>query len=174
VTIPCQKYNARRVASTALKRWITKKITQRARAARSTPGGANQCLPTKGLSGAPDPHRDSALSEEVEVVDVEHPLFGRRFNLISVQTVTCGESLVRVNYRFGLTLLLPIGVTDLEPAVASRALRAKLSVEAVKDLIAVAEGSEGACLSSLKRSGKAYRRPSVGRSPTTSPRSCGS
>ena len=128
----------------------------------------------EGVRGAPDPHRDDALSEEVEVVDVEHPLFGRRFNLISVQTVTCGELLVRVNYRFGLTLLLPIGVTDLEPAVASRALRAKLSVEAVKDLIAVAEGSEGACLSSLKRSGKAYRRPSVGRSPTTSPRSCGS
>jgi len=34
-------------------------------------------LPTKGLSGAPDPDRDGALSEEVEVVDVEHPLFGR-------------------------------------------------------------------------------------------------
>ncbi len=105
---------------------------------------------------------------------MEHPLFGRRFSLISVQTVTCGESRVRVNYRFGLTLLLPIGVTDLEPAVASRAFRAKLSVEAVKDLIAMAEGSEGACLSSLKRSGKAYRRPFAGRSSTTSPRSCGS
>ena len=149
-------------------------LIRRWSAARSTADFASRPPQAKGSRGAPDPHRDDALSEEVEVVDVEHPLFGRRFNLISVQTVTCGESLVRVNYRFGLTLLLPIGVTDLEPAVASRALRAKLSVEAVKDLIVVAEGSEGACLSSLKRSGKAYRRPSVGRSPTTSPRSCGS
>lgn len=88
-----------------------------------------------------------------------HPLFGRRFSLISVETVTCGESLVRVNYRFGLTLLLPIGVTDLEPAVFSRVLRAKLRVEAVKDLIALAEGSEGACLSSLKKSACLHPQP---------------
>jgi hypothetical protein len=114
-----------------------------------------------------------ALSESVEVIDPAHPLYGRRFNLISVDTVSCGESLVRVKYRFGLTLLLPIGTTDLEPALVSRAVRAKLSVEAVEDLIAVAEGSEGACLSSLKRSGKACRPRSARRSPMISPPSCG-
>jgi len=102
---------------------------------------ASLCLPTKGLRGAPNPHEDVALSEEVEVIDPTHPLYGRRFNVISVETVSCGESLVRVNYRFGLTLLLPVGATDLEPGRVSRAVRAKLSVDAVNDLIAVAEGA---------------------------------
>ena len=142
-------------------------------AAMSAAGFASLSLRAKGFNGAPNPHGDVALSEEVEVIDPTHPLYGRRFNLISVDTVSCGESRVRVKYRFGLTLLLPVGVTDLEPARVSRTARTKLSVDAVKDLIAVAEGSEGACLSSLKRSGKASLRRSAGTSPPTSPPSCG-
>jgi hypothetical protein len=38
-------------------------------------------------------------------------------------------------------LLVPVGVTDLASARVSRAFRAKLNVDAIEDLIAVAEGS---------------------------------
>jgi hypothetical protein len=134
---------------------------------------ASRSLPAKGSRGAPHREADVALSEEVEVIDSGHPLYGRRFHLISIDTVSCGESLARVKYRFGLTLLLPVGVTDLEPPRVSRTIRAKLSVDAVNDLIAVAEGSEGACLSSLKMSGKPSRRHSAEQLPTISPPSCG-
>ena len=89
---------------------------------------------------------------------------------MSIDTVTCGESRVRVKYRFGLTLVLPIEVTDLGPTSFGTSLRTKLSVESVTDFIAVAEGSEGACLSNLKASGRhSLSRSAVDRRGTVTP-----
>jgi len=78
-------------------------------------GGISPEFASKGLRGAPDRQGDVS-SDIVEITDPTHPLFGRRFDIVSVDTVTCGESRVRVKYRFGLTLVLPISVTDLAPA----------------------------------------------------------
>jgi hypothetical protein len=148
-------------------------LSLRSSASRSAVDFSSQFPPATGWRGAPGSDDDLALPEELEVRDPEHPLYGRRFRLISIETTACFDSLVRVSYRFGLTLQLPLRVTDLWPAGDKPGVRTKLSVDAVKDLIATAEGSEGACPSSLKRSGTVCRRRSAGRSPTTSPQFCG-
>ena len=114
----------------------------------------------------------------MEVVDPRHPLYGRRYRLISIgkETTTrgaCRDSFARVHYRFGLTLLLPLGVTNLERNGLPRAALTKLSLDALQDLIALAEESGGACPSNLKRFGAACRKRSGRRSPKISAKSCG-
>ena len=121
---------------------------------------------------------DVAASEEVEVVDPCHPLYGRRYRLISIgnESTTrgaCKESFARVHYRFGLTLLLPLGVTNLERKGLPRAAPTKLSLDALQDLIALAEESGGTCPSNLEGSGAVCRKRSGKRSPKISAESCG-
>ncbi|WP_210161260.1 hypothetical protein, partial [Bradyrhizobium sp. ORS 285] len=123
-------------------------------------------------------HDDVAVCDEVEVVDPRHPLYGRRYRLISVgkestKRGACKEPFARVHYRFGLTLLLPLGVTNLERNTLSRAAPTKLDLGALQDLIALAEESEGTCPSNLDRSGEAYRKRSGKRSRKISAKSCG-
>jgi hypothetical protein len=113
------------------------------------------------------------MPADVEVIDPTYPLFGRRFRLVSITRGTCSDSCARVEWRFGLTLLLPLEVTNLVPRKEQRTMRTRLSIEAIEDLVAVAEGSEGACPSSLGRSGAIYRRRSAGRLSMILPRSCG-
>ena len=84
----------------------------------------------------------------MEVLDPRHPLYGRRYRLISIgkETITrgvCKEIFARVHYRFGLTLLLPLGVTSLERNGLPCAASTKLSLDALQDLIPLAEESGG-------------------------------
>src|SRR5713101_3155185 len=114
---------------------------------------------------------------EIEVVDPRHPLYGRRYRLISIGKETtargaCKELFARVHYRFGLTLLLPLGVTNPRNGLL-RAAPTKLNLDALQDLIAVAEESGGACPSNLERSGAVCRKRSGRRSPKISAKSCG-
>jgi len=144
-----------------------------------TPRPVATAAPVRAVSG--DAHKsydDVAASEEVEVVDPCHPLYGRRYRLISIgkESTTrgaCKESFARVHYRFGLTLLLPLGVTNLERKGLPRAAPTKLSLDALQDLIALAEESGGACPSNLERSGAVCRKRSGRRSPKISAKSCG-
>jgi hypothetical protein len=141
--------------------------------AKCAVANANRCLPAKGFKNAPRADADVPIPANVEVIDARHPLYGRRFKLVSVIRGTCSDSRVRVKWRFGLTLLLPLEVTNLVPRNEQRTTPTKLSIEAMEELVAVAEGSEGACPSSLGRSGAIYRQRCAGRSSTISPRSCG-
>jgi hypothetical protein len=113
------------------------------------------------------------LCDEIEVVDPRHPLYGRRYRLISIGKEsttrgTCKESFARVHYRFGLTLLLPLGATNLERNGLLCAAPTKLSLDALQELIALAEESGGTCPSNLDRSGAACKR-----SQKISAKSCG-
>jgi hypothetical protein len=119
-----------------------------------------------------------AHCDEIEVVDPRHPLYGRHYRLISIgkETTTrgaCKESFARVHYRFGLTLLLPLGVTNLERNGLPRAAPTKLSLEALQELIALAEESGGTCPSNLEGSGAVCRKSSGKRSQKISAKSCG-
>jgi hypothetical protein len=127
--------------------------------------GANRCTPKADA--------DLPMPADVEVIDPMHPLYGRRFRVVSITRGTCSDSCARVEWRFGLTLLLPLEVTNLVPRKEQRTMPTRLSIEAMEELVAVAEGSEGACPSSLGRSGAIYRRRFAERSSTISPRSCG-
>jgi hypothetical protein len=51
----------------------------------------------------------------------------------------------------------PLAVTNLAPRNEQRTTPTKLNIEAMEELVAVAEGSEGACSSSLGRSGTVCR-----------------
>jgi len=121
-----------------------------------------------GHKDSPDSDNDVPFPTEVEVVDPTHPLYRECFRIVSVTRQACSDSLVRVEWRFGLTLLLPLSVTDIGGFEESRAMRTRLSIEALEDLVAVAEASEGACLSSLGTSGARCRQHSAGRSSTIS------
>jgi hypothetical protein len=107
-----------------------------------------------------------AVCDEIEVVDPRHPLYGRRYRLISIgkETTTrgaCKEPFARVHYRFGLTLLVPLAAPT------------KLSLDALQELVALAEESGGTCPSNLERSGAVCRKRSGKRSQKISAKSCG-
>jgi hypothetical protein len=140
---------------------------------RGRRAATSPCHRPMGLKNIPRAEADVASPKDVEVIDPTHPLYGRRFRLVSITRGTCSDSRARVEWRFGLTLLLPLEVTNLVPRNEQRTTPTKLSIKAIEELVAVAEGSEGECPSSLGRSGAIYRRRSAERSSTISPRSCG-
>ena len=77
---------------------------------------------------------------EIEVVDPTHPLFGRRFPLISVSSPLHGPGNVLVSYREYMTLRLPVTSTTL---ASSRPVNStKLTYAAVKELLTIAEDCE--------------------------------
>src|SRR4051794_13759185 len=89
---------------------------------------------------------------EVEVTDPGHPLFGRRFAVVSVSGPrppgrAGGHILVAHSSR--VLLKLPLAATSLVPRPPDAGL-SKLSAEAVAELIALAEDSEGVTCSSAR------------------------
>jgi hypothetical protein len=77
---------------------------------------------------------------EIEVVDPTHPLFGRRFPLISVSSPLHGPGNVLVSYREYMVLRLPVTSTTL---AASRPVNStKLTYAAVKEFLTIAEDCE--------------------------------
>src|ERR1700682_5811580 len=151
---------------------LRQELSRQPRAAKFVAASANQCLRSRGFKDTPRATGDVA-SADVLVVDATHPLSGKRFRLISIERSTCPESCARVEWRFGLTLLLPLHVTNLGPRRERPTTQTRLSVEALEELVATAEGSEGTCPSSLGTSGAICRAKSAVRSSTISPRSCG-
>src|SRR6478735_4951479 len=77
---------------------------------------ANRCLPSITRRDAPGAEGDLALPDEVEVTDPAHPLHGRRFRLLSASRTVQTAGHVRVEYRPGILLMLPIPATSLRPA----------------------------------------------------------
>ena len=86
---------------------------------------------------------EAAMQEEVEVIDPCHPLFGRRFPLISRSSAPHSPGQVLVSYRHFMVLRLPLAATTLAPARPS--VPTKLTVEAVHALIRLAEDCEALC-----------------------------
>src|SRR5207248_10878738 len=77
---------------------------------------------------------------EIEVIDPTHPLFGRRFPLISVSSPLHGPGNVLVSYREYMVLRLPVTSTTL--AASRPVISAKLTYAAVKELLTIAEDCE--------------------------------
>lgn len=107
----------------------------------------------------------------IEIVDPRHPLFGRRFEVISTGAGKLLGGHVLVVYRDRMLLKIPIAATVLgfRPLPAAT----KLTLEALEELRVLAEESGVACPSSPKTSGTGCRRRSGRRSSKTSPRSSG-
>ena len=111
--------------------------------------------------------------QEVAIVDPGHPLYGRRFRLLSVTGAFQSEGFVRAEYRPGITLLLPLPATSLRTRPPLPGPAAKLSLAAIEALLALVGESEEACRSSPPTSGPSCPMRSGASSSTTSPRPSG-
>jgi hypothetical protein len=87
------------------------------------------------------------------VTDPAHPLFGRRFPVISVTASPRAQGHVYVAYRERMVLMIPLPATSLQPT--RRGAATKLTLDAIQDLVTLAGESEDACPSSHATSGSA-------------------
>ena len=107
------------------------------------------------------PHLDTlgsylgaGAAAEVSVTDPGHPLYGRRFALVSGVAVPGAQRHVHVAYHGDATLRLPVAATSLHPRPSGLA-GTKLTLEAVRELLRLAAEGEHACPSAPTRSGQA-------------------
>src|SRR5207302_10287486 len=59
---------------------------------------------------------DETSDSEIEVIDPRHPLFGRRFLLVSRTSSPHGPGHAFVPYREGMLLCIPLACTTLAPS----------------------------------------------------------
>ena len=88
----------------------------------------------------------------VEVTDPTHPLYGRRFPVVSISHPPQRFGHVVVAYRDFMRLRLPVQATDLAPAHAS-SLRTKFTRAALSELLALVKECAGPCPSDPAASG---------------------
>jgi hypothetical protein len=74
---------------------------------------------------------------EVEVVDPAHPLYGRRFLLVSLSHSHRGPRQALVTYQRDILLRIPVSATSLFPA-PQRLSKTKVSFDAVSELLDLA------------------------------------
>ena len=91
---------------------------------------------------------------EIEVTDPVHPLFGRRFPVLSISSAPNAVGYVYVTYREYITLRIPRDATNLAPARST--LETKLTVAAVEQLVSVAGECKVLCQENQKMSGTNY------------------
>jgi hypothetical protein len=96
--------------------------------------------------------------EEVEVTDPTHPLFGRRFRVISISHPVKRPGHVVVAYRDGMRLRIPVLATNLIPGKPSSPT-SKLTRDALLDLLALVKECEGPCPDN--RSGSGADSPTI-------------
>ena len=113
---------------------------------------------------------DETSDSEIEVIDPRHPLFGRRFLLVSRTSSPHGPGHAFVAYREGMLLCIPLACTTLAPSRSP--VCTKLTFDAVKELLSVAEDCEALCPRLPPLSGSACPPPCNSASSTSSSQSC--
>ena len=93
------------------------------------------------------------------MTDPTHPLFGRRFRVVSISHPPHRPGHVTVAYREGMRLRIPVGATSLASGSVAPP-RSKLSRAALIDLLAALKECEASCPDQPNASGAG--------SPTTS------
>jgi hypothetical protein len=106
---------------------------------------------------------------EIEVIDPTHPLFGRRFPVVSRTSSPPGPGHVLVAYRQYMLLRIPVVATSLSASLP--VVRTKLTAPAIKDLVTLAAQCEVLCPPSPPTSGLASLPNSKRKSSKNSPRS---
>ncbi|MDJ0733511.1 MAG: hypothetical protein QNJ47_05380 [Nostocaceae cyanobacterium] len=72
----------------------------------------------------------------IEVTDVMHPLFGRRFAVISISTPPSGGGYAVVAYQGHMRLRIPLSATQL--SLPQQYISTKLTLKSVTELVTVA------------------------------------
>jgi len=112
-------------------------------------------FPTKSQLNTPLKNPEQEDLTEIEITDPTHPLFGHRFSLqpISTRPRVSAEH-VFVSYGEFMVLRIPIAATNL--AVSRPTSATKLTLEAITELISLAEQWEVLCLSKQVTSGSDF------------------
>src|SRR5262249_29935278 len=92
--------------------------------------------------------------EVVEVTDPTHPLYGRRFQVLSISHPPQRPGHVVVAYRDSLRLRIPLQATDRTPDNAARS-RTRFTRVALLELLALCKECPAACANHQGRSGTA-------------------
>ncbi len=108
------------------------------------------------------------MTEAITVTDPAHPLYGRRFALVSAAARSSAGGYVHVAYRSGTTLRLAVAATSLHP-LPHNVAGTKLTPEAIQDLLRLAAEGEHACPSAPATSGPACPLTGAASSSTTLP-----
>jgi hypothetical protein len=108
---------------------------------------------------------------EIEVTDPTHPLYGRCFPLLSIGVSPRTPGHVLVSYREYMVLRIPVSATNL--ALPRPTAPTKLTLQALLELISLAEQCEVLCPSNHRPSGDAYPQNSNSESAMTSHPSSG-
>jgi hypothetical protein len=87
------------------------------------------------------------------VTDPTHPLFGRRFPVLSISHPPQRPGQVLVAYREGMRLRIPILATNLVPGNPAPLFRSKLTRAALLDLLSLVKECEGSCPDQRSASG---------------------
>jgi hypothetical protein len=106
---------------------------------------------------------------EIEVTDPTHPLFGRRFPVRQIGDTQRGAAHVFVAYREYMTLRIPLQATTLIPT--QPATPTKLTLDAVREFVTLAEQVQLSCLHVPQTSGTSCHQTFSSRSATNSDRS---
>jgi hypothetical protein len=86
------------------------------------------------------------------VTDPAHPLFGQRFQVLSITRPPGRPGHVFVAYQHGTRLRIPVLATDLAPGAPARP-RTKLTRAALLDLLALVKECEAPCPDKRSASG---------------------
>ena len=86
------------------------------------------------------------------MTDPSHPLYGRRFPVVSISHPPQSPGHVVVAYRDFMRLRLPVPATNLA-AVPAAVLRTKLTTAALRELLALLKECEGSCPNDPEPSG---------------------
>jgi len=85
-------------------------------------------------------HTDQpVLAKDIEVTDPKHPLFGRRFPILSAHDTSCSVGHVLVSYRNCMALRIELRATSLAPSPRPKLPVTKLTSQAVRKLAQLAE-----------------------------------
>ena len=91
--------------------------------------------PTKPLLNTPFKNPETGELTEIEVTDRIHPLFGRKFTLVSLSNPAQGIGHAMVVYQDHMCLKIPLSATHL--AMPRQSLGTKLTFESVTELVTV-------------------------------------
>jgi hypothetical protein len=129
-----------------------------------------RCCRTRRLVGTP--FQNPAEGGVIEVTDPTHPLFGRRFALVSGPGPNAsGGGHVLVAFRNHILLRLPSAATSLASR-PSGGMASKLTIEAMRELVTLTDNSGvEACSSDPSASGSVSPRRCDATSLTSLPRS---
>jgi hypothetical protein len=101
--------------------------------------------------------------DEIEVVDPRHPLFGRRFRVVSVTHPPQGGGFVFVTLRDEIHLRISKEATSLATCNSSLP-STTITPAAVEQLVACFQEVEKSCRAANKRSGRGSRKASARKS----------